>query len=78
MAVRGTGYRRARRGNPLPNIFRQWCDAKGQPCVVIEQDMAGDVGFDVVVIDLAPLRQLDLTQVRITAYGYQKDSNLWL
>lgn len=35
--MRGTGYRRARRGNPLPNIFRQWADARGIPCIVIEQ-----------------------------------------
>ena len=35
--MRGTGYRRERKGNPLPNIFRQWCDAKEVPCIVIEQ-----------------------------------------
>lgn len=34
LAVRGTGYRRERKGNPLPNSFRQWCDAKGMACVV--------------------------------------------
>lgn len=37
LAVRGTGYRKERKGNPLPNIFRQWCDAKEVPCIVIEQ-----------------------------------------
>lgn len=37
VAVRGTGYRRERKGNPLPNVFRQWCDAKAWPCIVIEQ-----------------------------------------
>eukprot|EP00955_Chlamydomonas_euryale_P118485 366546-Chlamydomonas_euryale.AAC.18 len=37
LAVRGTGYRKERRGHPLPNVFRQWCDARELPCVVIEQ-----------------------------------------
>lgn len=66
LSVRGTAYRRERKGNPLPNIFRQWCDAKGWPCVVIEQDLAlagGGGGQDTVVVDLAPLRLLDTRQV---------------
>lgn len=55
LAVRGTGYRRGRRGNPLPNVYRQWCDARGMACVVIEQDWTGG-GQDVVVVDLSTLR----------------------
>ena len=55
LQVRGTGYRRGRKGNPLPNIYRQWCDAKAQACIVIEQDMIGN-GKDCVVVDLSPLR----------------------
>jgi hypothetical protein len=43
--VRGTGYRKGaggRKGNPLPNVYRQWCDAKATACIVIEQDMTGE------------------------------------
>ncbi|KAF8071014.1 hypothetical protein HT031_001095 [Scenedesmus sp. PABB004] len=58
LAVRGTGYRKARRGNPLPNVFRQWCDAKASACVLIEQDTSGGAR-DCVVVDLAPLRTPD-------------------
>lgn len=60
LQVRGTGYRKGRKGHPLPNIYRQWCDAKAQPCIVIEQDASGG-SIDVVVVDLAPLRSLSLS-----------------
>lgn len=63
LAVRGTAYRRFRHGNPLPNIWRQWCDAKGQLCVVVEQDKAGDSGQDGLVVDMAPLRLEDTSRV---------------
>lgn len=59
LQVRGTGYRKGRKGNPLPNIYRQWCDAKAQACIVIEQDMTGS-GLDTVVVDLAPLRMSNI------------------
>jgi hypothetical protein len=64
LAVRGAGARKAhaKHGHPLPNSFRQWADAKGLPCVVIEQDPSG-AGLDRVAVDLAPLRLLDASQV---------------
>jgi len=62
LAVRGSGYRRGL-GHPLPNSFRQWCDAKGLPCVVVEQDPGGS-NDDVVVVDLAPLRLLQPAAAR--------------
>ncbi|GBF92778.1 hypothetical protein Rsub_05397 [Raphidocelis subcapitata] len=64
LAVRGTGARKAhaRHGHPLPNSWRQHCDARGLPCVVIEQDRSGG-GEDTVVVDLAPLRLLDCSEV---------------
>ncbi len=37
----------------------QWCDAKAQPCIIIEQDATGS-SSDVVVVDLAPLRSSSL------------------
>lgn len=41
-------------------LLLQWCDAKGQPCIIIEQDATGS-NRDVVVVDLAPLRSNSLT-----------------
>lgn len=66
LAVKGSGYRKARKGYPLPNIYRQWCDAKGTPCVVIEQALTGGEA-DVVVVDLTPLRLMDLSEVSVCA-----------
>ncbi|GLC40782.1 hypothetical protein PLESTM_001111500 [Pleodorina starrii] len=63
LAVRGTAYRKFRHGNPLPNIFRQWCDSRGQLCVVVEQDPLGSGGVDRLVVDLAPLRVEDTERV---------------
>ncbi|PNW72006.1 hypothetical protein CHLRE_16g686350v5 [Chlamydomonas reinhardtii] len=64
VAVRGTAYRKERHGNPLPNVYRQWCDAKAQLCVVVEQDRTGSApGGDQVVVDLAPLRREATEQV---------------
>ncbi|KAF5841515.1 hypothetical protein DUNSADRAFT_12443 [Dunaliella salina] len=55
LAVRGTGYRRERKGTPLPNIYRQWCDANSSVTIVIEQNMFGREQ-DTVVVDLSTLR----------------------
>ena len=33
LTIKGTGYRKERKGAPLANIYRQYCDAKGIPCV---------------------------------------------
>ncbi|GIL79654.1 hypothetical protein Vretimale_12251 [Volvox reticuliferus] len=76
LAVRGTAYRKFRHGNPLPNIFRQWCDARGQVCVVVEQDLVGNRGTDRVVVDLAPLRLEDTTQVELLLLEMAAESGL--
>lgn len=44
---------------PAVCVSLQWCDAKGQPCIIIEQDASGS-NRDVVVVDLAPLRSSSL------------------
>lgn len=62
MTLKGSGYRRERKGSPLANIYRQWCDALGAPCVLLEQDATGD-GKDTVLVDLAPLRGSRLEEV---------------
>jgi hypothetical protein len=33
LTLRGRGYRKERKGSPLANIYRQYCDAQGMPCV---------------------------------------------
>lgn len=35
VVLRGTGYRRERKGSPLLNIFRQFCDAKAMACTSV-------------------------------------------
>lgn len=52
LTVRGTGYRKERKGSPLGNIFRQRCDALKKICVVIEKRSDEDI----LVIDLSTLR----------------------
>jgi hypothetical protein len=55
LTVRGTGYRKNRKGSPVGNTFRQRCDALAQICVVIEKRSDSDK----VVIDLSTLRVWD-------------------
>ena len=35
VVLRGTGYRKARKGSPLLNIYRQFCDAKATTCTSV-------------------------------------------
>ena len=62
LALKGSGYRKERKGSPLANIFRQWCDASALPCIVIEQGFGNDP-LDTVVVDLVTLRKADVSQV---------------
>lgn len=62
LTLRGSAYRRSRKASPLANTYRQWCDALAAACVLVEQDSAG--GLDTVLVDLAPLRSLQLQEVR--------------
>lgn len=55
LTVRGTGYRKERKGSPLCNIFRQRCDALEELCVVIEKRSDQDT----LVIDFSTLRVRD-------------------
>ena len=52
LTVRGTGYRRRRKGSPLENIFRQRCDALEEICCIIEKK----ADCDTVLIDFSTLR----------------------
>lgn len=50
------GYRRERKGSPLVNIWRQWCDCHARPAVMIVKSInGGDV--DKIVVDLSTLRE---------------------
>lgn len=62
LTISGSGYRRERKGSPLANIWRQYCDARVQPCVVLARG-AGAGGADAVLVDLSTLRLEDATQV---------------
>lgn len=55
VVLRGTGYRRERKGSPLQNIFRQFCDAKAMPCTSVLTGQGADA-IDEVEIDFSPLR----------------------
>lgn len=61
LTLKGSGYRRERKGSPLANIFRQLNDALGRPCVIVEQ-RSGAGALDIVMVDLSPLRLLDYTE----------------
>jgi len=56
LTLTGGGNRRARKGSPLANIHRQWCDAREKPQIVLYKAIYGGRAIDEVVIDLSPLR----------------------
>lgn len=55
LIVKGTAYRRERKGSPLCNTFRQRCDALDQICIIIEKYSFGDR----IKIDFSTLRVRD-------------------
>ena len=63
LTLKGSGYRAERKGSPLANIYRQWCDASCIPCILIEQGL-GSNPDDTVLVDFSPLRRPEVSQVR--------------
>lgn len=55
VTLEGTGYRRGRKGSPLANIHRQWCDAREKPQIILCK-ASGGRPLDNVIVDLSPLR----------------------
>ena len=55
LTLKGTGYRKERKGSPLINTFRQFCDAKGACFVRLEKG----TDVDSVVVDFSTLRVPD-------------------
>jgi len=58
LTVRGTGYRKERKGSPVCNTFRQRCDALEEICVIVEKR----ADTDTLIIDFSTLRVRDDTQ----------------
>mmetsp|Transcript_6772 Transcript_6772/g.9885 ORF Transcript_6772/g.9885 Transcript_6772/m.9885 type:complete len:222 (+) Transcript_6772:66-731(+) len=58
LTVRGTGYRKERKGSPVCNTYRQRCDALEELCIIIEKRTEQDT----VVIDFSTLRVRDDNQ----------------
>ena len=83
LVLRGTGWRRERGDSPLANIYRQFCDSMGIPCISICQGLgSGEVLEDTVVIDFSPLRSTDFKQIidnchrELETGGYASVSNV--
>jgi hypothetical protein len=55
LALAGAGNRRTRKGSPLANIHRQWCDARDKPQILLFKAVSGRP-MDEVMVDLSPLR----------------------
>jgi hypothetical protein len=64
LALAGAGNRRTRKGSPLANIHRQWCDARDKPQIILFKAVSGRP-MDEVMVDLSPLRMNGL-------YDYQQ------
>lgn len=58
VAVLGGGNRRTRKGSPLVNIFRQWCDAREKPQIILYKSTGSESKepLDRILVDLSPLR----------------------
>lgn len=55
VTLNSTGFRRGRKGSPLANIHRQWCDARSKPQIIVCKATGGRP-LDNVIVDLSPLR----------------------
>eukprot|EP00522_Entomoneis_paludosa_P015657 CAMPEP_0172451628 /NCGR_PEP_ID=MMETSP1065-20121228/9594_1 /TAXON_ID=265537 /ORGANISM="Amphiprora paludosa, Strain CCMP125" /LENGTH=456 /DNA_ID=CAMNT_0013203591 /DNA_START=1 /DNA_END=1371 /DNA_ORIENTATION=- len=78
VTVVGGGNRRTRKGSPLKNIHRQWCDARGKPQIVLYKTTTGSEQgpLDMVEVDLAPVRLLgsitDLDELQVALAEYKR------
>lgn len=59
LTIKGSGYRKERKGSPLANIYRQYCDAGGVPCVnvMLISSGGGKRREDFVLVDMSPTRR---------------------
>eukprot|EP00523_Entomoneis_sp_CCMP467_P009049 CAMPEP_0168729212 /NCGR_PEP_ID=MMETSP0724-20121128/6082_1 /TAXON_ID=265536 /ORGANISM="Amphiprora sp., Strain CCMP467" /LENGTH=413 /DNA_ID=CAMNT_0008776079 /DNA_START=315 /DNA_END=1553 /DNA_ORIENTATION=- len=58
LTLMGAGNRRTRRGSPLKNSHRQWCDARAKPQIILYKTSGSErkVPLDTLEVDLSPLR----------------------
>jgi len=56
LQIHGSGWRKQRRGSPILNSWRNWCDARCHPAIVLHKSTSPESQQDSVVIDLSPLR----------------------
>ena len=65
LMLRGTGWRKERKGSPLANIYRNYCDAVGIPSINVLRSLgiSNDQSVqDQVVIDFSPLRVKNVSE----------------
>lgn len=58
LEVVGSGWRKERRGTPLLNTYRLWCDASAVPAIIVQK--SSDGSEDIVTLDLSPLRMTSM------------------
>eukprot|EP00586_Coscinodiscus_wailesii_P011607 CAMPEP_0172512628 /NCGR_PEP_ID=MMETSP1066-20121228/246054_1 /TAXON_ID=671091 /ORGANISM="Coscinodiscus wailesii, Strain CCMP2513" /LENGTH=381 /DNA_ID=CAMNT_0013292537 /DNA_START=204 /DNA_END=1349 /DNA_ORIENTATION=+ len=51
----GTAWRQGRKGSPLANSHRLWCDERSKPQIILCRASGGRM-YDNVIVDLSPLR----------------------
>lgn len=69
LTLTGGGNRRARKGSPLANIHRQWCDARAKPQIMLFKATYGKA-IDEIVIDVSPLRLHGMFDNQSTLDGF--------
>jgi hypothetical protein len=56
LQIHGSGWRKQRRGSPILNSWRNWCDARCNPSIVLHKSTSPESQPDSIIVDLSPLR----------------------
>lgn len=56
LQIHGSGWRKQRRGSPILNSWRNWCDARCHPSIVLHKSTSPESQPDSIIVDLSPLR----------------------
>lgn len=67
VSLRGTGWRKKRGDSPLANIYRNYCDAVGIPCISVVRGLGDEntAMADTVIVDFSPLRIKDVREISV-------------
>jgi len=71
VALRGSGYRKERGDSPLANIYRQFCDSIGIPCISIKRGISSQqtsVLFDGTILDEV---NIDFSTLRVKSGDFE-------